>query len=34
PCHRVIQSTGAIGNYRWGSNRKKAMLAWEAARRV
>ena len=30
PCHRVIQSTGAIGNYRWGSNRKKAMLAWES----
>ena len=33
PCHRVIQSTGAIGNYRWGKIRKKAMLAWEAARR-
>ncbi len=33
PCHRVIQSTGAIGNYRWGPARKNAMLAWEAARR-
>ena len=32
PCHRVIQSTGVIGNYRWGPTRKKAMLAWEATR--
>ncbi len=32
PCHRVIQKTGVIGNYRWGPARKKAMLAWEAAR--
>ena len=32
PCHRVIQSTGATGNYRWGTIRKKAMLAWEFAR--
>jgi len=31
PCHRVIQNTGAIGNYRWGKVRKKAILAWEAA---
>ena len=30
PCHRVIQSTGVIGNYRWGSNRKKAILGWES----
>jgi AraC family transcriptional regulator of adaptative response/methylated-DNA-[protein]-cysteine methyltransferase len=33
PCHRVVRSTGAIGNYRWGSRRKSAMLAWEGARR-
>ncbi len=33
PCHRVIQKTGVIGNYRWGPARKKAMLAWEAAKR-
>ena len=33
PCHRVIRSTGIIGNYRWGGTRKRAMLAWEAARR-
>lgn len=30
PCHRVIYSDGKSGNYRWGSSRKKVMLAWEA----
>lgn len=32
PCHRVIQSTGAFGQYHWGSPRKQAMLAFERAR--
>jgi AraC family transcriptional regulator, regulatory protein of adaptative response / methylated-DNA-[protein]-cysteine methyltransferase len=32
PCHRVIQSTGVLGNYHWGSVRKTAMVGWEAAR--
>ncbi len=32
PCHRVIRATGAFGEYRWGPARKKAILAWEAAR--
>jgi AraC family transcriptional regulator, regulatory protein of adaptative response / methylated-DNA-[protein]-cysteine methyltransferase len=32
PCHRVIRKTGIIGQYRWGPARKRAMLAWEAAR--
>jgi AraC family transcriptional regulator of adaptative response/methylated-DNA-[protein]-cysteine methyltransferase len=32
PCHRVILSTGAFGNYRYGTVRKKAILAWEQAR--
>jgi AraC family transcriptional regulator of adaptative response/methylated-DNA-[protein]-cysteine methyltransferase len=32
PCHRVIQSTGTIGQYHWGSTRKTAMIGWEAAK--
>ncbi|MGC4104338.1 bifunctional helix-turn-helix domain-containing protein/methylated-DNA--[protein]-cysteine S-methyltransferase [Ferruginibacter sp.] len=32
PCHRVIRSTGVLGDYHWGSNRKTAMLGWEAAK--
>ncbi len=31
PCHRVIRKSGVINHYRWGSPRKQAMLAWEAA---
>ena len=30
PCHRVIHKAGVIGNYHWGSARKKAILAWES----
>ncbi len=32
PCHRIIQSTGILGQYHWGSTRKQAMIGWEAAR--
>ncbi len=32
PCHRVIREGGDSGHYRWGSERKAAMLAWEAGR--
>jgi len=32
PCHRVIQATGSVGNYRWSPGRKRALLAWEAAK--
>ena len=32
PCHRVLQKAGGIGGYRWGTSRKRAMLAWEAAK--
>ncbi|MCC2605074.1 bifunctional helix-turn-helix domain-containing protein/methylated-DNA--[protein]-cysteine S-methyltransferase [Planctobacterium marinum] len=32
PCHRVIQSGGQIGGYKWGSNKKTAIIGWEAAR--
>ena len=31
PCHRVIASSGALGNYKWGDSRKRALLAWESA---
>lgn len=34
PCHRVIRASGAIGGYRWGLPRKRAMIAWEAGRRA
>lgn len=30
PCHRVLTSNGGLGGYRWGLERKKALLAWEA----
>lgn len=30
PCHRVLSSSGEIGGYRWGIERKKKMLAYEA----
>ncbi|MCC7462995.1 MAG: methylated-DNA--[protein]-cysteine S-methyltransferase [Gammaproteobacteria bacterium] len=29
PCHRVLRGSGALGGYRWGLERKRAMLAWE-----
>jgi AraC family transcriptional regulator, regulatory protein of adaptative response / methylated-DNA-[protein]-cysteine methyltransferase len=32
PCHRVIQSTGITGGYMWGPTRKRAIIAWEAAK--
>jgi AraC family transcriptional regulator of adaptative response/methylated-DNA-[protein]-cysteine methyltransferase len=32
PCHRVIRATGAVGQYHWGSDRKRALLAWEAVK--
>lgn len=31
PCHRVIQATGTIGGYMWGTSRKTAIIGWEAA---
>ncbi len=33
PCHRVIRETGVIGDYHWGSVRKRAMIAWEGSQR-
>jgi AraC family transcriptional regulator, regulatory protein of adaptative response / methylated-DNA-[protein]-cysteine methyltransferase len=32
PCHRVIKSTGMVGEYHWGSTRKQAILGWEMAK--
>lgn len=32
PCHRVIRQTADFGQYRWGSARKRALVAWEAFR--
>lgn len=32
PCHRVIQSSGSFGGYRWGPTRKTAIIGWEGAK--
>jgi AraC family transcriptional regulator of adaptative response/methylated-DNA-[protein]-cysteine methyltransferase len=32
PCHRVIRSLGVIGDYRWGRERKQAMIGREMTR--
>lgn len=31
PCHRVIRESGEVGQYRWGSERKSALIAYESA---
>lgn len=31
PCHRVIQSSGVIGDYRWGKEKKHSILCYELA---
>lgn len=31
PCHRVIQTSGKLGGYMWGLERKSAILLWEHA---
>ena len=32
PCHRVIRNGGTISGYRWSPDKKRLILAWEAAR--
>jgi AraC family transcriptional regulator of adaptative response/methylated-DNA-[protein]-cysteine methyltransferase len=31
PCHRVIPEAGSVGGYRWGAERKRALLSREEA---
>jgi AraC family transcriptional regulator of adaptative response/methylated-DNA-[protein]-cysteine methyltransferase len=33
PCHRVIRKDGILGEYRWGSARKKSIIGWEMSRK-
>ncbi|MEM1443255.1 MAG: methylated-DNA--[protein]-cysteine S-methyltransferase [Verrucomicrobiota bacterium] len=32
PCHRVIRETGIVQGYRWGAERKRAIIAFEGLR--
>ncbi len=32
PCHNVLRTDGRLGGYRWGTERKRAMLAWSSLR--
>ena len=33
PCHRILRGDGSLGGYRWGLERKRALLDGERARR-
>jgi AraC family transcriptional regulator of adaptative response/methylated-DNA-[protein]-cysteine methyltransferase len=32
PCHNVLRADGELGGYEWGTDRKRAMLAWQSVR--
>jgi AraC family transcriptional regulator of adaptative response/methylated-DNA-[protein]-cysteine methyltransferase len=34
PCHRVVRTSGSLAGYRWGIERKRALLDREAAQRA
>lgn len=34
PCHRVIRSSGVLGEYHWGKERKKAMIGLECSKQA
>ncbi|MEN7341719.1 MAG: methylated-DNA--[protein]-cysteine S-methyltransferase [Pseudomonadota bacterium] len=34
PCHRVLRAGGALGGYRWGTDTKRLLLAWEHCQRL
>jgi AraC family transcriptional regulator of adaptative response/methylated-DNA-[protein]-cysteine methyltransferase len=34
PCHRVLRGDGGLGGYRWGLDRKRALIDTERARRA
>ncbi len=33
PCHRILRGDGSLGGYRWGLQRKRALLDIERKRR-